>query len=341
VYPAGASQVAIDATGNVWVGGGTASGLFPTVAPFEVQGTDQGFLAELSPDGSRLLFSSYAPGRFALGPQQTVYATGTTIPNPPKIDTHYGPQSITSVVTDKFDFSKPRTAVIDSIATPLQDDQALLLGIAPGELIRITGRGLGPVGTVTAQFDPSGRVATSLAGVQVLINGFPAPLISVSSTVIACMTPFEVSGSSSARVQVIVNGVGTPSVLTGVKQVEYAPGILAIANPNGTFNSASNPVHAGQSVTLLATGFGDTVPSVPDGSLYQSPLPVPVYKVTASAGVSVTYVGPAPGLVAGIWQINLAVAANAPAGALAVNLFSAYQIGNDSPQQSITIWVAP
>ena len=64
-----ASGVALDSAGNVWVTGATRSANFPVVNP--IQGTfDNGgsggefntFLAELSPDGSKLLFSTFFGG---------------------------------------------------------------------------------------------------------------------------------------------------------------------------------------------------------------------------------------------------------------------------------------
>ncbi len=287
------SQVAVDANGNVWVGGATSSGALPTVAPFEVQKYDQGFVAELSADGGTVLLSSYAPGHFALGPQQTLYLAGASQANPPKVDIQVGPASSYAIV-EKVNLSA-QSAVIDSITSvlPAVEDQVQLLGIAPGEMIRISGRGLGPVATLVAQLDFSGRVATVLGGVQVLINGVAAPLISVQASAIACMTPFEVSGHSSATVQIVQNGVASPAVTVGIKEVTFTPGVLSIANQDGSFNSPSNPARAGQSVTLYVTGFGPTNPSVPDGSLYKSPLPTAVYAVSA-VGNKVTYAGPAP-----------------------------------------------
>ena len=334
------SQVAVDANGNVWVGGATTSGALPTVAPFEVQEYDQGFVAEFSADGSQLLLSSYSPAHFALGPGQTLYLAGASPANPPKVDIQVGPAS-TFAIVEKVNLSTP-SSVIDSITSalaPSQDIQTQLLGIAPGEMIRISGRGLGPVGTLVAQLDSSGRVATSLGGVQVLINGFPAPLISVQASAIVCMTPFEVSGHSTATVQVFQNGIATRAITVGIKEVTFTPGVLSIANQNGTFNSPSNPAHVGQSVTLYVTGFGPTNPSVSDGSIYKSPLPVAVYAVSA-VGNKVTYAGPAPSLMAGIWAVNVTIA-SAATNPLPLTLTSNYQVGFYTPQVTVQVWVSP
>ncbi len=333
--PTGASHVAIDTNGSIWVGGTTQSGFFPTLAPFEVQGTDQGFLIQLSADG-KVQFSSFAPPHFALGPQRTVYLAGASTMTP-KVDTQLSALTPNSVLLKKIDASPSSSTVIDSVGpnvpviTDPEPDQ--LLAIGPGELVHITGRGLGPIATLTAQIN-SGRVSTSLGGVQVLFNGVPAPLIGVDSTAIACVTPFELTGPSIGTVQVIINGVASPAVAVGVKPVANPSSVLTVINQNGTFNSPENPAHTGETIIIYATGFGGTNPPVPDGALYQMPLPTPIYTVTSSTQ-SVTYAGPAPGLVAGIWQINMQLGPAVTSGN--IYLTSAYMT-----QEAVTaIWVAP
>jgi uncharacterized protein (TIGR03437 family) len=162
------------------------------------------------------------------------------------------------------------------------------------------------------------------------------------------MTPFEVSASANAIVQIIQNGIATTGVAVGVKQVAYTQTVLTVVNQNGTLNSQSNPAHAGQNVTLYVTGFGGTTPPVPDGALYQSPLPSPLYKITtpiyANSTQTITYAGPAPGLVAGIWQVNVALgpAAASSANPLQVDLNSTYTTSAYTPQQTTAlVWVAP
>jgi uncharacterized protein (TIGR03437 family) len=339
--PTGGTQVAIDAGGNVWVGGSTASGLFPTLAPVELQGDHTSFLSELSPDGQQLLFSSYAPGNFALGPGQTLYLAGAAAPATPKLS---GVGSLGVVATDalveKLSLSATRAAVIDAIPTiqPPLDAPPQLLGMAPGEMIQIAGRGLGPDTTVGAQLDASGNVATALSGTRVLFNGVPAPLISVQASSVVCMTPFEVSGQTTTSVQIERNGVAMPGVIAGVKPVTSNPNVLVIVNADGTLNSMSNPAIIGQPVILYATGFGGTTPSVPDGSLYQLPLPVPLYAVS-SFQAQVTYAGPAPGQVAGIWQINLIAPEASTFNAAAIQLVSSYMIGPYTPTAGLLLWV--
>ena len=262
------------------------------------------------------------------------------------MDTQTGATSTIALLT-KLDLGKTQPAVIDSIAgvaQPAGDGPPSYRGIAPGEMIAITGRGLGPVGTLVAKFDSSGRVATNLGGVQVLINGIPAPLISVSATSIACMTPFGVSGSSSALVQVVQNGIASPGVTVGVKEVAFLPDILAVANQNGTFNTQANPAHPGETVSVYLTGMGNTSPPVPDGSIYQTPPPAPLYPAYTYiyAYVSQTYSGPAPGLVAGIWVVNLKFIPDLPVSGTGSNpilIGSTYGESMTTSVTPVTVWL--
>ena len=130
------------------------------------------------------------------------------------------------------------------------------------------------------------------------------------------MTPFEAGGNAQVNVQVVQNGVAGPPVAVGVKAVAAYPDILAVLNPNGTLNSQFNPAHPGDTVVVYATGFGDTKPSGQDGALYRAPFPVPLYPVSMyyDENVSLAYAAPAPGIVEGIWQLNLAFSKDAATG---------------------------
>jgi hypothetical protein len=60
----GIAGIAVDADGEFYVGGITASADFPTVAPFQsmLRGRENGFVSAFSADGSRLLYSTYLGG---------------------------------------------------------------------------------------------------------------------------------------------------------------------------------------------------------------------------------------------------------------------------------------
>jgi len=57
--------------------------------------------------------------------------------------------------------------------------------ISPGEMVVIFGTGIGPTQLVKLSLDNQGRIATSLAEVQILFDGVRSPLIYVSQTQVA------------------------------------------------------------------------------------------------------------------------------------------------------------
>ena len=185
-------SIALDGHGNVWAGGLTRSSYFPMVSPLLLRGVSDTFITELSPDGTKILFSSFVNGNFALGPQDSLYIGGTVIPCPRKLDSLQinGVAGPTSVLVERVDAAAARTDVIESITNlnPLAyDEDPLFFWVGPGEMIRISGHGLGPAVAAGAQLDASGRVSTSVAGTRILFDGVPAPLISVQESAVVCI----------------------------------------------------------------------------------------------------------------------------------------------------------
>jgi uncharacterized protein (TIGR03437 family) len=286
-----------------------------------------------------LLFSTYLPGHFALGPQSSVYVGETIYPKPPKIAAVDVVASYqTSVLIEKLDATATRAAVVDNITPvdPSGDQLIQSYGVAPGEMVRIVGRGLGPATAAGAQLDAKGRVSTSLSGTRVLFDGVPGPLFSVQDKSILVITPFALTGPNT-NVQVEMNGVAMPGVSAGI--VNTAPSLLAVVNPDGTLNSKSNPAHQGQILILYVSGFGNTNPSVPDGSIYQRPLPVPLLSLTAGP-TTLLYAGPAPGLAAGIWQVNvMAPSAGGPTDPAVITLTTLISLSGYYPRLTVPVWV--
>jgi uncharacterized protein (TIGR03437 family) len=85
---------------------------------------------------------------------------------------------------------------------------------------------------------------------------------------------------------------------------------LSIVNQDGSANSASHPAPPGSIIGVYVTGLGVTTPLSQDGSISAPPLPVPAMPVFASVNdnqVPVQSATAAPGLVAGITQVNLQI----------------------------------
>jgi len=223
-------------------------------------------------------------------------------------------------------------------------------GVSPGEIVYIEGTNIGPP-TLTTPSGPIVRFGTVLAETRVLFDGVAAPLIYVSSTKTSAVVPYGVGGRVSTRVQVEYQGVRSEAIEFRV--VDSLPGIFAldasgrgpgaILNQNFSVNSNANPASRGSYVMIYATGEGLVSPSVADGSLTPGaePFPRPLLSVSVTMGsrpAQVAYAGAAPGLVAGVLQLNVRVPDDlAVAGVTAVPVL--VTVGAASSQSNVTLAV--
>lgn len=221
--------------------------------------------------------------------------------------------------------------------------------VAPGEIIVIGGNYFGPVETTTLRLTPQGTVQTTLAETQVLFDNIPAPLVYVSGTQISAIVPYEIAGRVSTRVQVRHRDV--TSAALELRVADAAPGIFAanqagsgqgsILNQDYSVNSAANPAAKGSVVMVYATGEGQTDPRGITGRVTPNDLAGvarPVLPVTVTIGgraATVHYAGSAPGFVAGVMQLNIAIPSDAPSGSLPVVI----GVGGINSQSSVTVAV--
>jgi uncharacterized protein (TIGR03437 family) len=96
-------------------------------------------------------------------------------------------------------------------------------------------------------------------------------------------------------------------------------GQAVAVNEDGSINSAANPAARGSVIVLYATGEGQTDPPGTDGRISNAAaLAKPVLPVTVlinGTPAEVGYAGAAPGLVAGVMQLNVRIPENMPPGA--------------------------
>jgi uncharacterized protein (TIGR03437 family) len=193
-------------------------------------------------------------------------------------------------------------------------------GVSPGELVTIFGANLGS--PLEAQGSLIGnKVADSIDSTQVLFGGVASPLLFASPTQINAVVPFGVTGTTT-EVQIAYQG--QPTVSTTVPVQAASPALFslqsngggsgAILNQDGSVNSRGNPAARGSVVVLYGTGGGLTTPASVDGLLTSQPYPAPNLPVSVfvdTLPAQVLYAGAAPGIVAGVMQINVVVPANA------------------------------
>jgi uncharacterized protein (TIGR03437 family) len=145
-------------------------------------------------------------------------------------------------------------------------------GLSPGLIFTVKGSGFGPTAAKTLQIDATGKISTLLAGVQLLVNNTPAPIIYASATQINAIVPYEIANMTGQRVnvQVVTNGVPGPSITdlvvsTAPAMFNLGNNLAAVINQDGTVNGPNNPAARGDYISIYATGEGQTNPGGIDG----------------------------------------------------------------------------
>ncbi len=154
--------------------------------------------------------------------------------------------------------------------------------LAPGTLVTIEGENLAGRGE-SAIDDGEHSLPTTLAGIELFLNGRHLPLLSVSPHEIRCQMPYDVHASDAGSL--VLRDEPTPghALFSNAVPVEFrsaSPGVLAFAGAepragmvvhvNGETGETSSPVtpaepaKPGQAFVLWASGLGYVVD--PDGS---------------------------------------------------------------------------
>ena len=192
--------------------------------------------------------------------------------------------------------------------------------VAPNELVTLYGEGMAPDGVV---FAPSLPLPTILNGVQVYVNGSPAPLFAVSPTLIQVLSPskwYPAAGWGYVTFQIFNNGNYSNAVRLLAQN--SAPGVFNLTGSatgpgavrhalDNTLVDSSHPAHPDEIVAIYATGLGLTANQPADGSagLYSwltHAWRVYIGGVQCDPLKDSNYAGLAPGF-AGLYQINVTV----------------------------------
>lgn len=299
-----ANSIAVDSSGDAWVSGTTESADFPVSTGWPGGGE---FLAELNSSGSALVYGARFPSEIVAGALAFDSGGALHTAGSGELVSSFSPPS------SAFESTAPQIFGM----TNATGAGSLSGGVAAAEVISIYGVNLGPTTGVSAALNSQGMVPTTVAGVQVWIDGVAAPLLYVSATQINAVAPVELSLDSLVEMNLTVNGAPAPAFRVAVDS--EAPGVFGgVMNQDGTVNSAANPAPGGSFVTVWADNAGAFSPV--DGQIASAAQaycgctildeqPVAGAVLPPDSQISVSYAGAAPGLVNGITQINFQIPA--------------------------------
>jgi uncharacterized protein (TIGR03437 family) len=207
--------------------------------------------------------------------------------------------------------------------------------IAPGEILTIYGKNLGPAAPVSAALNAAGRFDSTLAGVQVWFDRAPGTVLLGYDGQVNAIAPFALAAGSTVNLQVWRFGI--PSARIPLPVASAAPalftrdgsgkGLVAIINQDGSVNAPSPP---GSVVTLFGTG-GGAVAGAVDGGVARGAQSLGGAARLTIDGVDapILYAGSAPFLPNGVFQVNAQTPAGLAPGAHTLTLIVN---GVESPQ---------
>jgi uncharacterized protein (TIGR03437 family) len=204
--------------------------------------------------------------------------------------------------------------------------------VAAGEFVTLGGSGLGPAPYVTGW-------QKGLGGTHVFFNGIEAWMTLASDGQVNAVVPYGVAGKADVTVQ--YNGKTSdpyPLAVTdsspGIFTSQYGGGPAAAVNPDGSYNSPSNPIARGAAISFWGTGQGLVTPGGQDGEVISGYKTLTLTPKVTIGGVNADL--PFAGLTyTGVIQVNATVPTNAPTGNAEVIL----TIGNTSSRKGVTIAV--
>ncbi len=274
-----AAGIALDSSGNAYLAGTSSSPQFPALAGVPALGAD--FVLRLDSSGAKVQKLFRFPGGVVTAPPAFEADGRLMLPGARGALLHLPPS---------YAFDTPAIVAFGNSAS-----YELNTGLFSGALVSLFGFDL----------PPSGQ------GVQVLVGGLPAPVLYSGSNQINLQVPFATSAYTAF-------GTGVQVVLpsgTLVLQPPFAQSLgvftndgvhAAALNQDGTINSASNPAPAGSIVTVFGTGA--TWPSgMQDGAVAAAAMELSGLLAFDKFGtpLAIRYSGAAPGLIDGVFQMNL------------------------------------
>ena len=219
--------------------------------------------------------------------------------------------------------------------------------IVPGSWVTVYGSNLSGVTKDWSDQDFSKGLPASVAGVQVLVNGVPAPVWYVSPGQVNFQAPGNISGS--ARIAVSRSGVATDETVVSV--VSRSPGVISYsadfvtyypaAQFSGTstvvgdpaiFGDAVRKAKPGDQITAYVTGLAGTQSGIVIGSPipFTSPVTIKIGSTTVTPSF-IAQIGP------GYYQVNFTIPAGTPPG----NVPFSIAVDQATSQANVMLVVGP
>jgi uncharacterized protein (TIGR03437 family) len=317
---AGVSEMAVAPSGDVYLAGMAGAG-FPVTATAPQPcfsgylASSAGFVAHLNPQGA-LADATYLS---IAQPYQINFVLGLAPEANGAVEViwHYAGSNVASLIQfGNNGWTAPAclsTAVLN--AATLQAG----MGVAAGELVTLSGFGIGPETGVGYQPGANGSVPNKLGGVQVFFDGSPAPVLYAQSMQINAIAPSVFKDQLVTFVTLTYDGqqfgaMELPVVPAnpGVFRRSAASSQAAAINQDSTLNGPSNSASPGSIVEIWTTGLGLTDPPCTVGGLnLAQAIGLDPSIVVHAQGL--VYAGSAPGLVCGVVQMNVQIP-NVPSG---------------------------
>ncbi len=283
-----------------------------------------GTLFQLTPTGTLTTLHAFdgsdgvsASGSLIQGPDGALYGT-----------TQQGGASDQGTV---FRYALPNVVPAIAANSGIVNGASFQAGIAPNSWITIRGTNFSLKTDTWSSAIVNGVLPQSLDGVSVNIGGSPAYLAYVSPQQINALAPNITAGNVSVTV---TNSAGTSTAVSVTAQAAqpafFLWGTYAVATrsdyslavKNGTFPGVTTvPAKPGDTIILWGTGFGETSPAAPVGTVVPAGAP---YNTANSVDVTV---GGKPAVVlgaalasgyAGLYQVAIQIPSNLADGDYAV-----------------------
>jgi uncharacterized protein (TIGR03437 family) len=290
----------LDAAGNLLVVGPTAQMAHPTSPDARLRGgcddSASVYLRKLSPQGALLYVTYLRAGQVSAfdGQGRPYLAVPAWYPQtlePIELAPRSEP-ALECVVN-----TAGRGSQYLAVQWDPRQDSARRWTVAPGQLLTLLGTALGPLASVDARPDPAGNFPTALAGVRVLFDGVPAPILSAQYGLVTLQAPANLLPGASVSLKVEAGGGSSstwtatvvPSALQLATVDVHGFGHAAALNQDGSLNSPSHPARPGSVVSVWGTGAG---------------INQPVRVLVGGLFAEVFFAGQAPGLAQGVTQVN-------------------------------------